>query len=559
LISYITQYIDNEMRNNEIVGLGIALVRGEQVLWSKGFGYAQRETGMPVTSQSLFHMASISKLFTAISVMKLVEQGRIDLDAPVTHYVPDFSIQNRFSDTSPVTVRMLLTHHSGLPSDIFNGSKYVGSPPPDYQSLYKEALKQLAQEYLCFRPGEYFSYSNLGYDLLGQILEKVSGMSYGEYVRQSIFIPLGMNQSTMNPADADPNLLARGYSYGKPQERVFSRDLPAAGLISSMDDMARFLMMVAARGSVQDREILTPDGFATMIEPQNADVKMDGDFRIGLGFWLGSYGLNVKRAVFHEGTLGIYNSFLLAVPEYGLGVVVVVNCASGENSVWNIAQKAMEGMLMAYAGVDPLPPEKETSAAKQMPDYSDLVGVYASPMGLVDVMNTAGKLSIKFLGQELDMIPVSPSAFRLSLKLLGFIPITVSQLDDIRISVSRSEDGNFLYFYLRGILAAVAEKFYPAEITIPDVWIKRAGFYRMVNQAGAPEFSDFKLVYDRDRNILAMGGLSDGTFVEVAIKPLSTDQAVTIGKGRNLGEVIQVVNEGGIEYLVFSGYRITKN
>lgn len=119
--SYLRWLIPREMSRAEVPGLSIALVDDQRVVWSQGFGYADAERRIPATDQTLYGIGSVTKLFTAAAVMQLAEQGRIDLDVPLTRYLPEFSMRARFADAAPITPRNLLTHHSGLPGDYLKG------------------------------------------------------------------------------------------------------------------------------------------------------------------------------------------------------------------------------------------------------------------------------------------------------------------------------------------------------------------------------------------------------------------------------------------------------
>jgi CubicO group peptidase (beta-lactamase class C family) len=143
------------------------------VVWSAGFGYADAATRKPAIPQTLYPVGSISKLFTATAVMQLAEQGAVDLDAPLSRYLPQFSIRSRFAGSPPITVRSVLTHHSGLPGDLTQGMWSGGS--------FTTVAERLWEEHTAYPPHLVFNYSNLGYTLLGHMIEAVTGEDFNAW------------------------------------------------------------------------------------------------------------------------------------------------------------------------------------------------------------------------------------------------------------------------------------------------------------------------------------------------------------------------------------------
>jgi len=139
-ISRMTTYIQDHMVRNQVAGLSIALVDGQKVVWARGFGYADKEAEIPAGADTIYEIGSVSKTFAAMAVMRLVEEGIMDLDQPLTAYLPTFSINQRFPDSGPITIRSILTHHSGIPGDLFNGAFTEGAPF-DYDAWLLEYLQ----------------------------------------------------------------------------------------------------------------------------------------------------------------------------------------------------------------------------------------------------------------------------------------------------------------------------------------------------------------------------------------------------------------------------------
>ncbi|MBP1734730.1 MAG: metal-dependent hydrolase, beta-lactamase superfamily lipoprotein, partial [Deltaproteobacteria bacterium] len=278
----ISRLARKEMERNKVPGLSIALVDDKGLIWSQGFGYADRENKIPATPQTIYRVASISKLFTATVIMQLAEQGRVNIDESLTTYLPEFSIKTRFPGETRITPRNLMTHHSGLPANFYKGI-FSTNPEP-----FTKVIHEIKDEYLAYPPEAVYSYSNLGVTLLGGVIERVSGKSYASYMDESILTPLGMDNSSFS---LKPGMvLAKGYKDGKATNGFGVRDLPASGLLSSAVDLGRFMQMVLAGGRSGERQIIKPETLAEMLRPQNTKVPLDMDIHTGLGWALDSMG-----------------------------------------------------------------------------------------------------------------------------------------------------------------------------------------------------------------------------------------------------------------------------
>ena len=218
--SYLIWLIEKEMADNNITGLSIALVDDQKLVWSSGFGYSDVENNVPATPRTAYRMGSIAKLMTATAAMQMAERGQMDIDQPLTRYLPEFSIRSRLHSTAPITPRNIMSHHSGLPANFLKG---MLSKNPKY---FTTLVKDVQEEYVSYPPNFVFAYSNLGVTLLGAAIERTGNQNFNDYLKQSLFDPLGMRDSYFS---SQPEL--NGYSNGKVAE--FCRCatcLPAAGV-----------------------------------------------------------------------------------------------------------------------------------------------------------------------------------------------------------------------------------------------------------------------------------------------------------------------------------------
>src|SRR5438067_10971736 len=254
--TFLDALIPSQLRNRNIAGAVVSVVKDGQLLFQKGYGYADFEAKKPVLAdQTLFRPGSISKLFTATAVMQLVEQGKLDLDHDVNDYL-DFAIPKTHAE--PVTLRQLLTHTAGFEDTLKN--LFVA-----YESDVKPLRTYLLNEMpvRIFPPGKIPSYSNYGFTLAGYIVDRVSGEKFERYIDNHILKPLRMTNSTFDqplPQQFAPNM-SNGYLNASKQPRHFEfvDAAPAGALSTTAADMTRFMLAFLQDGSVDGVAILKPE------------------------------------------------------------------------------------------------------------------------------------------------------------------------------------------------------------------------------------------------------------------------------------------------------------
>jgi CubicO group peptidase (beta-lactamase class C family) len=339
----IDAYIQARMRAARIPGLALGVVRGEQIVYLKGFGVAGPD-GRPVTPQTPFILGSTSKSITALAVMQLVEAGSLDLDAPVTAYLPWFRTADEAA-SARITVRNLLHQNSGLPVD----AGRAGFAEDDQSDTALEnGLHQLASVQLNHPPGQTYEYANENYTLLGLIVQTVSGRSYEEYIQSEVFAPLQMDHSAASigqPAVAD---LATGYRYWFSWPFAFAAPYPrqmtpAGFLISSAEDMAHYLSAHLNGGAYGDSTVLSPGGVTTLHAP-GARVGETSSYAMG---WLVRGQPGAVRLE-HSGDVSNFHSNLLLLPDEQLGVVILIN-ANGVNNAAAV-DDLVEGVAAILGG-----------------------------------------------------------------------------------------------------------------------------------------------------------------------------------------------------------------
>lgn len=341
----IDRYIESEMDAGRIPGLALGIVKGDQILYLKGYGKAD-ETGRPVTPETPFVLGSTTKSFTALAIMQLVEAGKVDLDAPVQHYLPWFRVADAEA-SAQITIRHLLNQTSGLPYKA--GIAYIAKENSQTSALEEEirALKDVKPN----RPvGESFEYCNLNYGTLGLVIESVTGESYEQYVEENIFAPLGMTNSYASYQQAQQHDLAQGYllwwSMPKPYELIYNRaGLPSGYLVSSAEDMSHYLIAQLNGGRFGDISVLSEAGVADM-HFAAAPTTMMGTKAYGMGWFIAD--MDGESVIWHAGGVANGHSDLILSPETGYGIFVVFNSSHILDSAGSEIAEGVFSMLLGH-------------------------------------------------------------------------------------------------------------------------------------------------------------------------------------------------------------------
>lgn len=531
----------------QVPGISLALVQGEKVLWAEGFGYADHQKKIPASPKTLYRAGSLAKPLAAISVMQMEESGEIDIDQPLSAYLPGFFIRSRFDTTAePITVRSVLDHHSGLPSDL---SKGMWSYEP-----YTRVAVELREEYAAFPPNLIYSYSNVGYTLLGDMVEKVSGTTYPNYVEKHIFEPLEMHDSSIGPP-LDVRQLAKGYRNGEEAAPFPMRDTPAQGLYTSALDLGKFAMMMLGRGSHDGRRVLKPETLEEMIEPQNQDIALDMGIINGLGWFLEKDTIpDGGWVVRHGGTTLLYSAELILLPEKGLGVAVLANASGSRGIVSRLAEEILTRTLRTVP--EPLSARLFVDEIeKDQVDWksAEMGGNYATDLGLISIRPKNAKLCACIVEETFDLIPYPNGWFGINRDAIASLPPSVRPLAQIRFQ-TRLIDGKEVVIAQNGDQETVLGEKIPPE-PIPEAWRKRVGDYKLVNPDKEFPLEEPRLKINNGQLCMSyrMPMLSDST-IQVPLRPISDTEAIILGLGRTRGETLRAITADGEEQLRYSGY-----
>jgi len=369
------------LKQTKTTSASVALVSNGKTVWSQTFGRADK-AGRKPSPTAKYAIGSVSKMVTAIAVMQLVDQGKISLDAPVTRYVPDFSMKS--PQYKQITVRMLLNHSAGLPgSDYANG---VSTKP--LSGYVSGVMAGLRNSHLKTTPGAMNVYCNDCFTLAGVVVERISGVPLQEYAARNIFTPLGMRHSTYADSVPAPGTFAPVIQGGKPEPFDVINVLASSGLLSTSDDMARLAKVFTGNGVVRGKRILSSSAVRQMSVDQTATTLRAGSpgaFRYGLG-WdtmadpaLKSAGV---RGWTKGGDIGQYHAGFVVAPDQGLAVVVEgAGRGFSSGSAETIAHIVALNALAETGAIGGLPKQINGKPAKATATASDvrkMTGIFTS-------------------------------------------------------------------------------------------------------------------------------------------------------------------------------------
>lgn len=369
---YLWPVVETVMGSRDVAGLAVAVVRDDEVV-SRGFGVRHSGTGVRVTPETMFHLASVSKPFVATAVVSLATarspgEAVLDLDAPIVEWVPEFTLAD--GRAGEVTARGLLSHTSGLP-DV---SEYGWHDPQLGDDALADFARSLSARRLQFEPGSMCCYSNAGYELLGLLLSRVAGTTFEQAVQQQVLLPHGMRRSTFLRADV-PARLAASPHVGMPlrvPENAYPytrRHAPSSTLHSNLIEMSRWMAAHLRPGDLPD---MGPTDQQARLDPALLDLmwrpvmplgEPPWEMEMALGWCVGSY--RGHRTVGHSGSDPGFGSKLVLVPESRTGVVVLANSNTVPTS------------LIAAAALDIALADRAVSAGRVVGSHELAEGVAA--------------------------------------------------------------------------------------------------------------------------------------------------------------------------------------
>lgn len=344
-------YIEGQLKALNVPGASLVVIEGDQIVHTKGFGTSESGDSAP-TPQTPFFIGSLTKSFTSLAIMQLVEEGKIDLDAPVQQYLPWFTLADAEA-ASRITVRQLMIQTSGISQipGMIGLANFDNSPDGS-----ERQARGLSNYLPSNQPGETWEYSNVNFNLLGLIVEVVSGEKYGEYVQNHIFAPLDMDHSYISKEAAQKDGLIVGnqqwfgFPIAVPNQQVPVASLPSGQLISSAEDMAHYMIAQLNMGEMKGVSVISGEGIELMHQPAASVSMGDSDMGYyGMGWFINE--IKGQKIVYHYGEVPDFFAYMAMLPDQDRAIVLLFN--TNEQFYTYALLAASESAALSLAGIAP--------------------------------------------------------------------------------------------------------------------------------------------------------------------------------------------------------------
>ncbi len=548
------------LEKKKVVGTSIALVKDGEIIYATGYGFQDKANNIKADENTIYRIGSCTKSFTAMSIMQLQAKQKLDINNAIQDYLTALKIDSRFTDDNAIKIKDILTHSSGLPSDILNG--FFCDTPPNIDWL----IEQLNNCTMSAPAGYQHSYSNAGYALLGRLIEITSNKTYEDYVNQNIFKPIGMNSSFVFNVGDHSTHLSKGYMDGKEYAEPLIRDYSAGLIHSSAVDMAKYLNMYLANGKANGNTILNESSITEMQKDALGNLVLTTSKSWGYGLYANDIKIKSEtdtlnaRYVGHGGDTWAFHADFQFIPELNIGAVILTNSNTGgriadAKSLIELYLSSTENKTIEDAKINKANPNySESTCSKE-----DIKGFYHFGGMNMNVTNTEkikieGPLNVHIKPTEIENV------YQGKIKLLGFIPIKIKHQQFKFVNYANETYFKVIYTKSKNE-DYVAKK--AVKIPISKEWINRLGTYKIVGDfydcKDCPHFNFTNItinLIEKDGLLIAkIEGTTKDTKREMTLTEVSKNLAVSQGIGRNSGETVRFLENGNLFY---SGFELKK-
>lgn len=432
------EIVNAELGRKILPGVSVAWIVDGVTVHADGYGQADADRGIAATADTIYRAGSISKLFNAVAAMQLVEQGKLDLDAPIENALSEFHIVVPFAGATAITARQMLCHRSGMIREAPVGG-YLDPSQPSVAAV----VASVAPCVLVNPPNTKTRYSNVGPTIVGRALEVLSGLPYAEYQQRHVLGPLGMTSSVWVMNDTLRPRLAKGlmrvarqdHFVLEPAPQFELGTIPAGNLYTTAADLARFAAFMMGSGSTSESAILKRSTLEKMFQPQLTQEATG----FGLGFSVNRY--REHKTVQHTGAVYGFSTSLVVLPETRIGVIVLANADIASGPVKRLSDAALDLLLETARGEPPDP----APASIELPSdiLAELPGEYLSTSYWARVEVVDRRVSVVLSGQPLELTAVEPLKFLADGRIMYRSPIEFERAADGHIAGFKAAGQHF--------------------------------------------------------------------------------------------------------------------
>ena len=515
------------MHEEGIVGLSLALVDGQTIIWQKGFGYEDKEKGINASENTIYRAGSITKTINAMAVMKLAEEQKMDIDKPLKIYLPEFSIKSRFGSINKITPRNIMTHHSGIPGNWLD-KMYTKKPIP-----YTNYVQLIKDEYTAYPPNTILSYSNLAITLLGHAVEKTANIPYSKFIKTYFLNPLEMNSSSIK-SKLQNEETSKSYANAKEVKDEYQiSKLPAGALNTSVSDLANLAIMINNNGIFNNKTILKRNTLNEILKVQNKNIVLDLDIKTGLGLFINDKIFNgLDRIYSHEGATVNHRAYFASTEKSKLAVIVMSNTENA--NVHSIAIEMLKQARNIKIGKNiPLQKQVQTKLKKSL----NLEGTYASQIGKIDIIKKDKDTYLTEITDTLIQLKKrNDNKYYAKYMLFDLIPINHQSIKNLSIYTKNIQGKTIIVADNFGEKNLFAVKIKPK--TISQTWKNRLGTYEIINQLEIKSMQIAKIIFKIEDKfpILEING------IKYILEIINDNEAIIEGIGRSMRETIRIKN-----------------
>lgn len=545
VLSSIEEVLEQEAKSRKNGGISFSLSNEDQIIYSVGYGNSNKEDNKKMTPDTVSISASVTKLFTATAVMKLYQEGKLDIDKPISSYLPNFSMKN--SSPEDFTLRLLLTHYSGLPSDFLKGYLHPWNGEGNATDYLPGFLSELSKEYSPGSAGVVYRYSNIGYELASAIIAEVSGISYANYIKQEILEPLDMRNSEIYSYKGLKKSVAKGYLNNKTVNPKFNRGSGDGDLLSTSNDLVKF-----GREFFSDEpEILSTNSMTTMFEKFKLDTMIDSEKYTAIGWSrMEVPGYPGKFSYYHHGGSTPYSSALFIIPELKMSFAIMGN--EKEDTYGAATEQILQILFESSTGTKPIT-KKETGNKTEGLSKS-LHGLYSTPYGTVTIGKKWNGSVMSLAGSKFYLTRDKNGFYGIQVRILGLIPLAIQELKAAKFKFMQGDQNTFIYY--QGGVPVLMGSSLKNSPDFSGLWKTRIGDYTIVNPDKNILLEYFRIDFNEkiQQPVVKMKVSLMPMDLEFPLDCSKDDLATIRGLGRHLGDKILVEETEDRETLRYSGY-----
>ena len=557
-VNRIDSIMNQLMTKYNITGSSIAIVDNNQIAYAKGYGFSDKKNKVAANENTIYNIASITKTFTALAIMKLYEEKKIDLNKSAKDYLPELKMNSLVENGDILKIKNLLTHTSGLPDDIKNGM--MCNEVISFWTVIEELNKQVLTQPANLK----MNYSNIGYDLLGLIIERVSGKKYEDYIRENILNTLSMTNTSFEQKHDDPHYSKAYLKDSTETDNPKIRDVPTGGLFSNALDMSKFMMLLLNDSLSGNNQIVNSSTLQEMKTDHLSDVLLNCNAKFG-------YGLFIEKMRFAEdsiigeffGHAGDFNhhSTMFIVPKMNIGFIIISNSEKGHSFCNTALVKLSNEYIQEVKGIKL---HRATNLAwssksvkNNITDYHELIGRYNS--GGDSFLELKGGNTKKLTlvqgkyKMRLKKYDDSTNSYSITLLLLKLIPI---KLKGTRFAFEKIGDNIFLKELDEGSKTAEYISVRDKSIPISEEWKNAVGKYKVTNEyKGNLQGVPTELNIINNKIVLTVNFPTLDVSEGYSFDQISDTIAAVDGIDRGCGMIMKILPNG---HLYFSGYELEK-